>query len=109
MDNIELKFCGVGDNVLVVLTGIGGTINGYDDKYIKIANNIISKTEFSVAIAAIPHGAWECTNKVFNNILKRVREKYKGDVYIMGVSAGGSISLLHSFCYPQSNKSLNSL
>ena len=95
--NIEFAYYGDRGNVLLVLTGIDGTLNGYEDKYVKLANKVLEETDFSVVIATTPPGSWEHTKQNLNIIMQNVLAHYNGHIYAMGVSAGGNILLMHAF------------
>ncbi len=101
MENIEIEFYGIADNLLLILTGIGGTVKGYADKYVKLANKVIDTQEFSVAVATTPSGSWQHTKENLEFIMQYVKNKCNGKIYAMGSSAGANILLMHAHEHPQ--------
>lgn len=101
MQDIEIKYYGNGDNLLLVLTGIGGTTSGYENKYVKLANKVIETKDFSVAVATTPLGSWQHTRENLEFIMNDVLRKFNHKIYAMGNSAGGNILLMHAHDFPQ--------
>lgn len=101
MEKIEIEFYGNADNLLLILTGIGGTVKGYDDKYVKLSKKVIETQDFSVAVATTPSGSWEHTKENLDFIMQYVKNKVKGKIYAMGSSAGANILLMHAHEHPQ--------
>lgn len=58
MKNIEIEFYENGKDMLLIFTGIGGTTKGFQNKYEIIAEQVIKDYGFSVAVVAMPFGAW---------------------------------------------------
>ncbi len=106
MENIDIEFYGNSDNLLLVLTGIGGTVKGYANKYVTLANNVTKTQDFSVAVATTPKGSWQHTKENLDFIMNFIKEKYKGKIYTMGTSGGANIILMHAHKYPQIKKIL---
>lgn len=101
MNDIEIEFYGNADNLLLILTGIGGTVKGYADKYVKLANKIIDTQDCSVAVATTPSGSWQHTKENLDFIMHYVKDKHDGKIYAMGNSAGANILLMHAHEQPQ--------
>ncbi len=91
-DNMIENYFGIklGENALVFIkTGRGGTISGYHNKYLKLANQIHDKYGFAVVVSANPL-EYDCDlaseiEYIFRNIA------YFDQIYFMGVSNGALI------------------
>ena len=106
MQEIEIKYYGKSNNLLLVLTGIGGTTTGYNNKYEKLAKRVIGTQDFSVAVATTPSGSWQHTKENLDFIMNEVSKRYNDKIYAMGNSAGGNILLMHAYEFPQIEKVL---
>lgn len=94
----EIKTYPAGENVLLVLTGRGGSLSGYGEKYIKIAQRAGREYDFTTCIAAVTEDVWADKEKSFDEIFSRTC-KAVSKVYIMGVSAGASLALWYAYKY----------
>lgn len=106
MKDIEIEVYGKGKNVVLVLTGLGGTVKGYHNKYEIIANNIVTEHNCTVFVATTPHGSWEHSKENLDYIMKFIDQRmspinkdYK--IYVMGHSAGGTFILWYAYNYPR--------
>jgi len=108
MEDIEIEYYEKGKDILLILTGIGGTTKGYENKYEKIAKSVMEKYNFSVVIATSPSGSWLHTEQNLNQVMNFIQSKRQNDfkVYAMGNSAGANIVLWHSNKFPQIKKVL---
>lgn len=95
---IEIKTYPVGENVLLVLTGLGGSLSGYGDKYIKIAQRAARKYGFTTSVAAVTDEVWADKERAFDEIFLRTCSA-ASTVYIMGASAGASLALWYAHKY----------
>ena len=105
MTNIEIEFYEKSNNVLLILTGIGGTTKSFQNKYETIAHNVMKTYGFSVMVATTPSGSWLRLNgnnlqDIMNLIIEKKHNK-NFDVYVMGSSAGANIILNYSYSFPQ--------
>lgn len=100
---VEIEFYPAGENVLLILTGIGGTTKGYLNKYQTIAENAVKNHGFSTCVATTPHGSWEHPEQNLRFITDYLAGKMKegGKIYAMGSSAGASILLWYAHLYPK--------
>ncbi len=106
------NYIGSSNKVVLIMTGIGGSENGYDDKYVKIAENIINKYGASVFIYATPKESWgkgaerlnSAVVEINDTLLERGMTEY--DLYCMGISAGGSFLGAYAYRYRQIKKLL---
>ena len=109
MTNIEIEFYEKGDSILLILTGIGGTTKGFQNKYVTIAKQVANDYNFSVAVATTPTGSWwtmeENLQYVMNYLFARAKDK-NFKVYAMGSSIGANIVLSFSYLFPQIEKIL---
>jgi len=99
---MEIDYYPAGENALLIFTGLGGTVRGYLDKYVQIAENAVKKYNFSVFVAAVPEDCWEKPQSVFTEAINYVLGKgLSGTVYVMGSSAGANLAIWYSHLYPQ--------
>ena len=88
-------------STLVILTGVGGSVDGYNDKYVKIANNIIKKYNANVFIISIE--SWNVFDSILNEAKYYIDMYYKQlnikdySIYLMGTSAGATIILSQNY------------
>jgi hypothetical protein len=94
-----------GDGKLVfVKTGRGGSVYGYNNKYLNLAKSILTLYGYSVVISANPADS-EC---YLNEELEEVKE-YIGDydeVYFIGVSAGALVGAQQGYMNEKISKML---
>lgn len=95
---IEIKTYPAGKDVLLVLTGRGGSLSGYDEKYKKIAQMAVKEYGFTAGIAAVTDEVWADKEKSFDEMISRTC-RAASKVYIMGVSAGASLALWYAHKY----------
>ena len=82
------------NKVLFIKTGQGGTIYGYDNKYLDLAFEVNEKYGFSVFVSA----ATVDTKESFQRDIKTVEDTFGTtdfEIYYMGVSKGGLIGIWH--------------
>ena len=78
------------NNTLFIKTGSGGSIQGYQNKYLKIARNINYKYGLTVIVAS---NLKTSITDDFENL-----EKYlKGNIYFMGISNGASQAIQNKY------------
>ena len=87
------------ENLLLILTGRGGSADGFGNKYGKIRDRVREKYGFSVYIVRTPQDVWERKNAFFEEAVSAVIQYQQ--IYMMGVSAGASIALWYAAGYPQ--------
>ena len=105
---IETEFYPSGKNVLLILTGIGGSVKGHQNKYQTIAETAVKNHGFSVCVVTMPQGSWECPEDIFRYAMSVVQAQVPdcGDVYAMGNSAGATFLLWYAYLFPQIKKVL---
>lgn len=108
MDKIDIEYYESGNDVLLIITGIGGTTKGYKNKYEKIAKNAMKKNNLSVVVATSPKGSWLQTEQNLKDIINFIYSKRDKEftIYAMGNSAGANILLWHSHRYKEIKKIL---
>ena len=84
----------------VVLTGLGGSADGFGNKYSRISEYVQRDYGFPVFIVSTPKDIWERKEKFFDEIATRFMQN-KTCVYLMGVSAGATMALWYAAKYPQ--------
>lgn len=106
MEKIDIEYYENGKDILLIITGIGGTTKGFKNKYEIIARNVIKKYNFSVVVATSPFGSWLHTEQNLDYIMNYIKSKRNCDykVYAMGNSAGANILLWHSHKFTQIKK-----
>lgn len=106
------SYIGSSDKVVLIMTGIGGSENGYDDKYVKIAENVNNKYKASVFIFATPPESWGKGDERVNCAITEVNEKLlecgitEYELYCMGISAGGAFLGAYAYRYARIKKLL---
>lgn len=95
---IEIKTYPAGESALLVLTGLGGSLSGYGEKYIKIAQRASREYGFTTSVAAVTEDVWADKERAFDEIFVRACST-ASKVYIMGVSAGASLALWYAYKY----------
>lgn len=102
MNNIEIDFYkGTNNNVVLIITGIGGSTKGYENKYLNMAQNIVENYKYSVFVATTPTGSWKhpkenieyITNYIHNKISKK-NSHY--NINVISNSAGATFMLWHA-------------
>ena len=106
MEDIEVEFYSAGKNLLLILTGIGGTTKGFQNKYEKIAKQVVEKYNYSVIVATSPKGSWQHTKENLDYIMTVVNKKEFHNIFAMGSSAGANILLMHAYEFPKIKKIL---
>lgn len=102
MTDVKTDYYPAGKNCLLVFTGRGGDTKGYENKYVKIAEEVTRKNGFSVVVVAVPDDIWARPTEVFNEAVGAVVPFCKdGDIYVMGSSAGASLAVWYAHLYPQ--------
>lgn len=84
----------------VILTGLGGSADGFGNKYSRIAEYVQSDYGFPAFIVPTPKDVWEKKEKFYDEVVARFMQN-KTCVYLMGVSAGATMALWYAVKYPQ--------
>lgn len=106
--NMEIDFYNAGKNCLLILTGRGGNTRGYANKYVKIAEEVTKRYNFSVAVAGVPSTCWDNPQKIFSDIVNAVFTRLAPEkIYVMGSSAGATIALWYAYMCPSIQKVLS--
>ncbi len=104
MEEIKYSYYDGGKDVVLIITGIGGSTLGYKNKYDIIAKSIVQHKKCSVLIATSPQGTWlnikENLIQIINKIIE-IKQTDNVNIYAFGHSVGGNILLLNAFRYPQ--------
>lgn len=95
-----MKNDGERENLFIILTGLGGSAEGYGDKYRRIADYVAADYGFCTRIEPTPAGVWERKEEYFNEVVSRNIQSFNC-AYIMGVSAGANLAMWYSANYPQ--------
>jgi hypothetical protein len=92
------------DTVLLILTGLGGTVKGFQNKYVSMAESIRAKHNTTIFVAATPEDSWE-RNKAhayLSLVMQFIDEKCskrgltRYNIYAVGHSAGGTFLLWYA-------------
>lgn len=95
---IEIKTYPAGESALLVLTGLGGSLSGYGEKYVKIARRAVEEYGFTTSVAVVTEEVWSDKEDAFDEIFSCACSA-ASKVYIMGVSAGASLALWYAHKY----------
>lgn len=88
------------DDVCLILTGLGGSADGFGNKYGRIRDFVQKEHGFSAFVIQTPQDVWERKDKFFEEIAANAIQGRRR-VYIMGVSAGANLALWYAARYPQ--------
>lgn len=94
-----------GNNTVVLIkTGIGGSVLGYQNKYIKLAHQIKEKYGYSVVVADNPYDGTDS----LGDAISVIKEHFKEDcvIYYMGISMGATMGAWFGKNYPQIKRML---
>ncbi len=93
-------------NIFLIKTGQGGSIYGYENKYLKLAINLRDLYGFSVVCAATK----TCTINQMEQLFQVLKQEFKIDkettIYFMGMSKGAALGCLESALFPQISRFL---
>lgn len=104
---MQIDFYPAGKDCVLIFTGLGGDTKGYENKYVRLADEITAKSGFSVFVAGVPADVWSHPQDVFERAVSCVTAKLSPEkIYVMGSSAGASIAVWYSHLYPQIKKVL---
>ena len=88
------------DDVFLILTGLGGSAEGFGNKYGHICDFVQKDYGFSTFVVQTPQDVWERKDAFFEEVAANYIQNRRR-VYIMGVSAGASLALWYAACYSQ--------
>ena len=94
-----------GNNTVVLIkTGIGGSVLGYQNKYIKLAHQIKKEYGYSVVVADNPYDGTDS----LGDAISVIKEHFKNDIviYYMGISMGATMGAWFGEKYPQIKRML---
>ena len=103
-----LKLSGNND-VLLIIVGYNGSINGYDNKYFKIANKANDLYGNTVFIIDNNEYNWHSPENFFHAIINYVKENTLNNeikIKLLGTSAGATLALSYAWKYPEIMKVL---
>lgn len=104
------SYIGTSDQAVLIMTGIGGSENGHENKYEKIAYELNVRYGASVFIFATPRAAWGIGERLVEQAIDEVRLQLQNqgrslcDLYCFGVSAGASFLGAFGYLYPKIKK-----
>ena len=99
-NNLSIGYIPGSTKVLFIKTGQGGTIYGYDNKYLDLATQVNEKYGYSVFVSATIID----TKDSFQKDIQLVEECLKTsdfEIYYMGVSKGGLIGIWYGCDEPR--------
>jgi pimeloyl-ACP methyl ester carboxylesterase len=93
------------NDILLIIVGSNGSVNGYENKYFKIAkraNEIYGNTVF---IVSNNERNWHSAKNCFNAIMTYLREHMSNSkgtkIKLFGVSAGATLASFYAWEYPE--------
>lgn len=95
---------GASERVLLIKTGQGGSIYGYNNKYLTLAWTIHEKYEVSVMVSSNPYDRTDSLGKAIELLKERMTDSF--EIYYMGVSNGAILGARYGYCYPEIKKML---
>lgn len=87
------------NKMLLIMTGIEGSLSGYNGKYDLIASEMKEKYDISTFVLSLPFGSYEYMRQIFDFAIQKTDEYFAEkqifdyEIYAMGSSAGGTIIL----------------
>lgn len=110
----EIDIYEAGNDVFLILTGLGGSTKGYQNKYVIMANNIKNKFDKTVFVASLPSDVWNMPKELLDYVLDHIHNErlqngindYK--IYAFGHSAGGTLLLHYANFYKEIKRVLAS-
>jgi pimeloyl-ACP methyl ester carboxylesterase len=104
---MEYKYYSGNSEVILILPGRGGSVDGYDGKYRKIAENAALVHGNTVIIAANPEATLIKGDGGFSEIMayvSRTMSKQFGEDYTISIfahSIGATLSMVHAWRFPK--------
>ena len=95
---------------MVIFTGIGGSVDGYKNKYKLIAESLHKKNKASIFI--VPVSSWTERNTLIEKTMNEIDEYYRKaevkdyELYLMGLSAGALFIISEHYKYERVKKVL---
>ena len=90
---IKMGYVGGSDKVLFIKCGQGGSIYGYENKYLELALSVNEKYGFTVFVSEIVNDGKEAYEREMELVRLLVGESCR--VYFLGISKGGLLLLWH--------------
>ena len=87
------------DKLLLIKTGLGGEIYGYEKKYLKIANAVYERFGYTVIVCSNPSGS-EMSLHNLMYFVDFINPDFK-EIYYMGHSNGALIGAWEAYKYPK--------
>jgi len=94
---------GSGDTVLLIKVGQGGSIYGYENKYLKIAKHINDKYGIGAVVSSNPYDKTDSLEQAINLIKEEFGEV---DIYYMGNSNGAILGARFGYLHPEIKRML---
>ena len=88
---------------LVIVVGMDGSLFGYENKYLKIAEVANDQYGYTVFVFSNPASNWDIKDNGFSSVVRTVSENMAEDyeVSYFGFSAGASVAMFHASEYAQ--------
>ena len=100
IDNLNYKIVeGSSNKILLIMTGIDGSLSGYCGKYDLIANEMKEKFDISTFVISLPFGTYDHMQEIFDFSIQKIdkyfakKQIFDYEIYGMGSSAGGTVIL----------------
>ncbi len=101
------------DKIILIVPGVDGSVDGYKNKYVKLANYLTENGIGAVVRMSNPYAfgfGWDLNlRQVLTYILENTNDicgSDKPDIYIMGISAGAGAAAMIAWEYPEIKKLL---
>lgn len=98
--------------ILLIIVGQGGSIDGYQDKYKIISEQIYNRYGATVVIASNPNTSWTHFGDSFKQTVQYVQNKTERlfaddyEIYVFGNSAGATFAACYAYEYAKITKLL---
>ena len=99
---------GCDKRALVIVVGMDGSLFGYEDKYLKIAEAANDQYGYTVFGFRNPASNWDIRDNGFPSVMRTVSENMAEgyEVSYFGFSAGASFAMFHAWEFPQIKRML---
>ena len=99
IDGYELQYGIIygNENIVFIKCGAGGTIPGYEDRYLKLAHNLHKRSGATVICSAYPYPSDDFLLEYDEEIINKLITKFKSSYTLkfIGVSRGAYIGLTY--------------
>ena len=94
LEGVSMGYIPGSENILFIKTGQGGSIYGYENKYLKLALEMNRKYGFSVLVSSTSDNTLK-EYKMDNLVINEIFANKSCQIYYLGISKGGLVGMWH--------------